>query len=183
MTAFPWVYRFRSYWACAPLLFALFLEYGEVEEDWPIWIAAIGLFLLGMGLRVWAQQHLHHRLRVHKQLSMTGPYRFVRNPLYIGNILICLSATVASELLWLLPITLFWCIGTYSLVIRYEERRLPERYGDAYRRYTSTVPRWIPRLVPGQTLELRNRHFRQSLIVELPSVLLLLPYAIKEFFF
>jgi protein-S-isoprenylcysteine O-methyltransferase Ste14 len=180
MLTFRWIYRFRTYWACAPLLVALFTDYNEFEVHSLTWGLALGIFVPGMGIRVWAQQHLHHRLRVHKQLTETGPYQFVRNPLYIGNILICLSATIASELLWMIPITLFWCIGTYSLVIRYEESYLLQKYGDEFRRYLLTVPRWVPRLMLPGNLELKNRHWRRAVLVEFPNIFLLLPYAIKE---
>ena len=176
-----WIYRFRTYWACAPLLFALFFDYSEFETEGLTWSLAIGIFIVGMGIRIWAQEHLQHRLRVHKHLTETGPYRFVRNPLYIGNILICLSATIASELLWLTPVTLFWCLGTYSLVIRYEESYLLQKYGDAFHRYLSTVPRWVPRLMLPDNLELRNRHWWKAIRVELPNLFVLLPYVMKEY--
>jgi len=103
------------------------------------------IFISGLFLRIWAQQHLHYRLKIHKRLTVTGPYSLVRNPMYIGNILICSGLTIISELLWILPITLFYNFGLYSLVIRYEEVHLIEKYGESYRKYKEKVPRWLPK--------------------------------------
>jgi protein-S-isoprenylcysteine O-methyltransferase Ste14 len=175
-----WIYRVRTYLACPPLIFALVWNKYEIEADAFIWPIGIAIFLVGVALRIWAQQHLHHRLRVHKQLTATGPYKFTRNPLYFGNIMICLSATIVSELLWLIPVTLFWCIGTYSLVIRYEERRLLDKYGDEYNRYLLEVPRWFPKRASLENLELTNKHLYHAILVELPCLLTLLSFVIKE---
>jgi protein-S-isoprenylcysteine O-methyltransferase Ste14 len=178
---FPrWIYRFRTYLACLPLIFALVWSDYEIEAEGFIWPIGIGIFLAGVVLRIWAQQHLCHRLRVHKQLITTGPYKFIRNPLYVGNIMICVSATIVSELLWLIPVTLFWCIVTYSTVIRYEEARLLNKYGDAYRRYLLEVPRWFPKMARLKNLELINEHLYQAVLIELPCLLILLPFVIKE---
>jgi protein-S-isoprenylcysteine O-methyltransferase Ste14 len=175
-----WIYRLRTYLACPPLIFALVWTKYEIEADAFIWPIGIGIFLVGVALRIWAQQHLHHRLRVHKQLTATGPYKFIRNPLYFGNIMICVSATIVSGVLWLIPVTLFWCIGTYSLVIRYEEARLLNKYGDPYRRYLLEVPRWFPKMARSRNWELINEHLYQAVLVELPCLLIILPFIAKE---
>lgn len=100
--------------------------------------------------------------------------------MYIGNILICLGATVISELLWFVPITLFYYLGLYSLVVRYEEVHLLEKYGESYRRYMLEVPRWLPKVFHFKKLGIINEYFSQSIIVEFPQLLLLLPFIIKE---
>jgi hypothetical protein len=110
----------------------------------------------------------------------TGPYGFVRNPLYIGNTIMCVGSTIASELLWLIPIIIFWCIGTYSIVIRYEEKHLLEKYGDAYRQYLSDVPRWFPKRLRLKNMELMNEYLYQTVFVEVAGVTILLPFVIKE---
>jgi hypothetical protein len=94
--------------------------------------------------------------------------------------MICVSATIVSELLWLIPVTLFWCIGTYSIVIRYEEARLLNKYGDEYHRYLLEVPRWFPKMARLKNLELINEHLYQAVFVELPCLLIMLPFVIKE---
>ncbi len=172
-------YRFRGYLVPLPLIFAV-AWFGCETEEFFIWPIGIGLFLMGIGLRIWAQQHVHYGLRARKSLTITGPYSFVRNPLYIGNILICLGAVIISELLWLVPITLFYCSWLYSLAVRYEEAHLLDKYGESYRRYREQVPRWFPRVSHLKNLGLLNEYLRQSIVVELPRLLLLAPYIIKE---
>ena len=173
------VYSLRGYLVTSPLMFSLFWFRYETEVEF-IWPLGISLFLLGLVLRIWAQQHLHYRLKVQKSLTVTGPYSFVRNPIYIGNILICLGATLISELLWLVPITFFYCYGIYSLVVRYEESHLLDKYGVSYRRYMLNVPRWFPKVFRLKDIGLTNEYLRQSIVVEIHCLLLLLPYILKE---
>jgi protein-S-isoprenylcysteine O-methyltransferase Ste14 len=174
-----WIYRFRGYLVSPPLIFALIWFHWETEEHF-LWPLGLSLFLLGVTLRIWAQQHLHYRLRIRKSLTMTGPYSFVRNPIYIGNTLICLGLTIISELLWLFPLTLFYCLGIYSLVVRYEESHLLYKYGEAYRRYMVEVPRWLPKVIRLKNLGLINEYFHQSIATEIYCLFLLLPYLLKE---
>ena len=106
-----WVYRVRNFFAGAPLFFAFISHAYEIEADGIIWPLGVGIVLVGIALRIWAQQHLRYRLKVHKQLTTTGPYEFVRNPLYIGNAIMCVGATIASELLWMIPITIYLTVA------------------------------------------------------------------------
>lgn len=100
--------------------------------------------------------------------------------MYIGNILICLGATVISELLWFVPITFFYCVGVYSFVVRYEEAHLLEKYGESYCKYKAEVPRWLPKVPRFKPIGLINEYFYQSIVIESTSLLLLLPYILKE---
>jgi protein-S-isoprenylcysteine O-methyltransferase Ste14 len=174
------IYRFRNYLVSLPLIFAFAFNHYEVEADEIIWPLAIVIVLAGIALRIWGQQHLHYRVGMRKQLTTTGPYGFVRNPLYIGNMIMCVGATIASELFWLIPITIFWCIGIYSTVVRYEERHLVEKYGDRYRRYLLKVPGWLPKGLRFKNLDLINKNLYRVALIELSGILILLPYIIKE---
>ena len=179
MSGPQWVYRYRGYLVSLPLIFALICFHWETEE-WFIWPLGISVFLIGVFLRIWAQQHLHYRLRIHKIQTITGPYSFLRNPMYLGNILICLGATIISELLWFVPITFFYCFGVYSFVVRYEETHLLEKYGESYCKYKAEVPRWLPKILSSKPIGLINEKFSQSIVIESTSLLLLLPYLLKE---
>jgi len=175
-----WAYRWRGVLVSPPLVFAVVSFAHETEWDRVVWPLGSALFWLGFGLRLWAQQHLHYRLRGVTHLTTTGPYAFVRNPIYVGNTLICLGATVVSELLWLAPVTLLWCLTVYALVVRHEEHRLTARYGLAYHRYRTEVPRWCPRPPPLRNLGLVTQDWRASVAAELPCLLVLVPYIVKE---
>ena len=130
-----WISRHRGMLVSPPLVVALVTFADEIEVDRLVWPLGSAISLGGVALRLWAQQHLHYRLKIAKHLTTTGPYAFVCNPIYIGNTLICLGVTVVSELIWLVPLTLIWCLGVYSWVIRHEEGYLLNRYGQGYRRF------------------------------------------------
>jgi protein-S-isoprenylcysteine O-methyltransferase Ste14 len=179
MSVANWVYRFRGYLVAPPLIFAIFWSRYETEAEF-IWPLGISLFIFGVAIRIWAQQHLHYRIKVHKTLTTTGPYSFVRNPIYIGNLMISLGATVISELLWLVPITFFYCLAIYTLVVRYEEAHLLDKYRESYRKYMEEVPRWIPKVIRLKNLGLINEYFQQSIASEIHCLLLILPFILKE---
>jgi protein-S-isoprenylcysteine O-methyltransferase Ste14 len=181
MLASQLIYRFRGYLVTPPLIFAFFWHRWEVEVEYLIWPLGIGLVLFGIIIRIWAQQHLHYKLKVHKTLTATGPYSYSRNPMYTGNILICLGAIVLSELLWLLPIAYLYYVGLYSFVVRYEETHLLDKYGESYRRYRSEVPRWFPKISHSHPLRLINEYLYESMFIESASLLLILLFLLKEY--
>ncbi|HET8655183.1 MAG TPA: isoprenylcysteine carboxylmethyltransferase family protein [Longimicrobiaceae bacterium] len=77
------------------------------------------------------------------QLVVSGPYRFTRNPMYLGLALAYLGEAAMLAELWpviLLPLVLLY---VRTMVIPVEEARLRGAFGDAYVHYCSTVRRWI----------------------------------------
>jgi protein-S-isoprenylcysteine O-methyltransferase Ste14 len=82
-------------------------------------------------------------LRATRALVIDGPYRFSRNPDYLGQVLIYAGSSVIARRLWplvLLPTAL--TIVTHRVIER-EERYLYERFGAAYRSYAKRTPRWL----------------------------------------
>jgi protein-S-isoprenylcysteine O-methyltransferase Ste14 len=72
-----------------------------------------------------------------------GPYRFTRNPIYLGMIVGLIGLAMAFDSLWLLA-----ALIPFALVIRYgvvarEEAYLERKFGDIYRGYRSRVRRWL----------------------------------------
>ncbi|MCB9913881.1 MAG: isoprenylcysteine carboxylmethyltransferase family protein [Planctomycetes bacterium] len=141
-------YRYRNHLAGLPLLFALFSSYGEWTSEPGTWTVALLLAAAGIGMRVWGIRHCLYSYRKVPRLATTGPYAYVRNPLYLGNTLVIAGATAASELMWLVPFSVLWCLTVFTLTIRDEERRLLDDYGDEYRAYREAVPAWLPRWTP-----------------------------------
>jgi protein-S-isoprenylcysteine O-methyltransferase Ste14 len=83
-----------------------------------------------------------------KKLVVSGPYRYVRNPMISGVLMI-----VASEALFLGSSTIGWWLLTFLVINQiyfmiFEEPQLERRFGEDYRRYKAAVPRWIPRFTP-----------------------------------
>ena len=73
----------------------------------------------------------------------TGPYRFTRNPIYLGMMLALVGLALAFDSLW--PLAM---LVPFALVIRYgvvarEEAYLERRFGEVYRRYRARVRRWL----------------------------------------
>lgn len=82
-------------------------------------------------------------------LTTAGPYRFVRNPLYFGNMLLAISIGSLG------PPPAFVLVVALNLVVAYrlihiEERFLRSEHGEAYARYCAAVPRLLPRLTPAK---------------------------------
>jgi len=165
-----------------PVIFAALYYWHECENHIVLWTAAGLIFAAGLALRLWSQQHLHFRLRMPEALTTCGPYSLFRNPIYIGNTLICVSLTVASEILWIVPITLVTCAAVYSLAVRHEEQRLLTKYGAEYAAYQQQVPRWIPKLSRGFRPSWSRNYLRASMKVEAYNLLFIIPFVLKEMF-
>ena len=75
-----------------------------------------------------------------------GPYRSVRNPMYIGALTVLVGFGLYEHSVSILLL----CSAVFALVhlfvVAYEEPRLKARFGVTYREYCAEVPRWIPRL-------------------------------------
>src|SRR5262249_5481244 len=128
---------------------------GVVELGWDV---AGGCALLGgQGLRIWAAGYMGRGGRSQRLKAATlltaGPYAHVRNPLYLGNFLLCLGVVLLTEsaLLLPLPVRVFWTL--YLPVIFAEEAFLQGQFGPDYTAYCRAAPRLLPRLrtaTPGQ---------------------------------
>jgi protein-S-isoprenylcysteine O-methyltransferase Ste14 len=95
-----------------------------------------------------AGPYMRTRIIAADRLIMTGPYAHVRNPLYLGNFFIMCGALVMSWTWfpWLMLIAIAMFAVQYHLIMRFEEHFLEEKFGDQYREYRSSVPRFIPRI-------------------------------------
>ena len=110
-----------------------------------------GLLLLGLGflVRLWATFHFYvHRMRVialepQTTLITSGPYRFSRNPLYLGgNIFIFFGAALLLGSPTALVVTALH-IPLMDRFIRREEKQLEQKFGDEWRNYKERVRRWV----------------------------------------
>lgn len=173
------VWKHRNVLAGLPLAVVLGLTRWELEADVVIWPLAIALCVLGVALRSWANCHCWYAQRRPMVLTTSGPYAYVRNPLYIGNLLIITGAAVASELVWFVPAVFAWASLVYAHVVRYEEDQLLARYGEAFLRYREQVPRWLPR---GRGLPRGKGHgqFPTVAMRQAVSLLILAPFVLKE---
>ena len=119
---------------------ALFLATGQLG-----WLA-VGL---GLALFVWTLwTFARHRTTVNpyggaSALCMGGPFRYSRNPIYLGDWFILAGVSLLLGTVWPLVFApLIWITIRFG-VIRHEEAHLEAKFGDAYRDYTTRVRRWI----------------------------------------
>jgi protein-S-isoprenylcysteine O-methyltransferase Ste14 len=125
----------------------------------------IPLSLLGLALRAWAAGHLAKN----QKLTMSGPYRFLRNPLYIGTLLVAAGLVVASRspMLGVVFGAVFFLI--YLPVIELEEQHLRRLFPE-FAEYAVRVPALAPTLQPltdptpfRGALYLKNREYEALL--------------------
>ena len=79
-----------------------------------------------------------------RRLVIRGPYRFVRNPMYLGAGLALASAALFYESLPLLGYAGVFLLATHLIVVWYEEPTLRQTFGQEYEAYCRQVRRWRP---------------------------------------
>ena len=126
-----------------------FVPLSFLPPDLPaLWLGAAA-FAVGLALAIWAITTMTRAgSNVPTNLPTTtiverGPYRFTRNPIYLGMFLALIGLTVALDNFWLLAmLVLFAIVIRYGVVAR-EEAYLERKFGDVYRSYRSRVRRWL----------------------------------------
>jgi len=79
-----------------------------------------------------------------KHLVVTGLYRYVRNPMYLGVLLFLLGEALFLRYRGFLLYTAVWFTFVHLTVLVYEEPNLRSKFGESYERYTRSVRRWVP---------------------------------------
>ena len=77
------------------------------------------------------------------RLVTRGPFRFSRNPIYVGNLMVVAGLGLVLSNLWLLIATPILGFALTKLAIRREERHMEALFGDQWRDYRTRVRRWI----------------------------------------
>jgi len=144
-----WLFRHRTALPLPVALAILTLRIGEAPPSAALAAAGVGLTLAGEALRLWGVHHIGVISRTRSDrlgpLVAAGPFAYVRNPLYVGNLALWAGFALTARLVWLAPIVLVLLGGAYHAIVRWEEELLEARLGDAYRGYAARVPRWVPR--------------------------------------
>jgi protein-S-isoprenylcysteine O-methyltransferase Ste14 len=144
-----WLFRHRT---ALPLPIAgviLGLHVGEAAPSAVLIGAGIAVTVTGELIRLWGVRHIGAISRTRSQrlgpLIETGPFAVIRNPLYVGNILIWVGFALSARLVWLAAPVVVLLGAEYHAIVRWEESLLVSRLGDVYREYVVRVPRWFPR--------------------------------------
>ncbi len=115
--------------------------------------AGIALLLCGELIRIWAVSYAGGETRTRNvgapALCSSGPYAFVRNPLYVGNMLMYIGIVLiagAANVFLMIATTVSFFLIQYSLIISLEEETLDSLFGESYVDYKKNVPAIFPRL-------------------------------------
>ena len=127
-------------------LFSPFLPQ-RTDGYWP----GVMLIAAGLGFSVWARQHLGRnwsgtvQVKQDHQLICTGPYRFVRHPIYTG-ILVAFLGNAIVVCQWCGILAVFIAFGSFWRKLTIEERFMRETFGSAYEEYRARTAALIPYL-------------------------------------
>jgi protein-S-isoprenylcysteine O-methyltransferase Ste14 len=119
--------------------FAAFYVWRAHPRWWSI-AAGTAVALVGIALRALASGHV----KKNRELTMSGPYAYVRNPLYLGSIIIGFGFAIAARDAWIVLILVVYFCAVYVPVIRGEQEFLSGQFAD-YAAYMQHVPSLVPR--------------------------------------
>jgi len=143
-----WLFRHRTALPLPLAAVILGLRVGEAAPSAILIAAGVAVTAAGELIRLWGVRHIGAISRTRSQrlgpLVATGPFALIRNPLYVGNILIWVGFALSARLVWLAPLIVLLLGAEYHAIVRWEESLLVSRLGDAYRDYAARVPRWVP---------------------------------------
>ncbi len=146
-----WMFKYRGY-TPIPFLIAMVVF---ARPSLGSFGGGFALVLLGEAIRLWGVSIAGSETRTTGKvggtyLITTGPFAYVRNPLYVGNMLLYGGVGVMSMALfpWLLIVAMVWFVFQYTMIVLQEEKYLAERFGEAYAVYRRSVHRFIPRFTP-----------------------------------
>jgi protein-S-isoprenylcysteine O-methyltransferase Ste14 len=129
-----------------------FFRTGPRLETGVLSFLAIPLWLIGGTIVLWCFRDFTFKGRgtplptdPPKELVITGPYRYVRNPIYAGVVLIYVGYFSWFGYWAILIYAVLAFIGVHFFVVLYEEPALKRRFDGSYEEYLKRVPRWVPR--------------------------------------
>ncbi len=144
-------FKYRSY---TPIPFLLLMFFFEDANVWSLIIGFI-IALTGELIRFWGVSWAGSETRTTGSvggtfLIVSGPFGYVRNPLYVGNILLYLGLGIMSFAIfpYLQIVAIIFFFVQYHFIVKEEEGFLANAYGKDYEAYIKNVPRFFPKLVP-----------------------------------
>jgi protein-S-isoprenylcysteine O-methyltransferase Ste14 len=150
------------------ILFVLLVSLLGQPLDTLLYVGTVISFF-GMAVRMWAAGYVMKN----KELSTTGPYAYVRHPLYVGNILLLVGFSLASSLWWsfVLMGALLWFY--YPPTISYEDNKLRTIFGEDWENWSKNVHALIPTFGNNTGSAKSSWSFKKSLIQNGEPVIIL----------
>lgn len=132
---------------------------------------AISIILLGLATRMYASGFVLKN----KELSTTGPYAFMRHPLYTGNIMILIGLCLINGFFWSFVTAFIFLWFYYPTAIEYEDRKLKSLFPDTWEEWASMTPALMPKMdLNGKIfsrLDLRSWSLKKSLVANYEPVI------------
>jgi len=117
-----------------------------------LWSGAF-VALIGLGMRAWASGHL----RKMEELTVSGPYAYTRNPLYLGTFLLGVGVAIGGGALWFVALFAAFYLMIYLPVMLAEAETMRSLFSESYEKYRKEVPLFTPRLTPYRPESSRGR--------------------------
>jgi protein-S-isoprenylcysteine O-methyltransferase Ste14 len=181
----PWAWSSRSsgsLWLSASTWVARSGQLGLAAATLTVTLAALACLVLGAALRVWSSAYLGPGVMRDanlqgERLIAAGPYRYMRNPLYLGAWLLALGVSILMPLsgaAFFLP-----AISVFLMVlISTEERFLSGKQGETYQQYCRHVPRLLPRVRSDSAVVTTRPRWVQAVLAETYPVAITICFAI-----
>lgn len=147
LTVGSFLFRHRS-WVVIPVALTLIFWPWHTRPFWAVFAIGALLVAAGEGIRLWAVRHIGVISRTRAErlgtLVTTGPYYVVRNPLYIGNLMLWAGFVCIAGLPRMLPAVLLLLTLHYRFISNWEQELLRRGFGDDFLEYAAQVRSWIP---------------------------------------
>jgi protein-S-isoprenylcysteine O-methyltransferase Ste14 len=130
------------------VLLRVFRTNSLVVHSVPLKLVGLIILVAGLGLAVWARIYLGGNWgmpmtqKAEPELVTTGPYRFVRHPIYSGLLLAIVGTALASNFYWLIGLVVVGAYFIYSATV--EERIMTSAFPDVYPGYKEHTKMLIP---------------------------------------
>lgn len=132
------IYRWRVRSGSVGILLAIILSRPTL---WSL-IGGSAITLFSILVRTWACGYL----KKEKELTISGPYRYTRNPLYFGNFILGVGIVLGSRSLWMLGIFTAYFLFFYPVVIKRETEKMKDFFPQEYQEFKNKVPPFFPAL-------------------------------------
>ena len=149
------VFKYRSY---TPLPFLILMLIFAKPTSASL-ISGFAVVLIGEAIRLWGVSIAGSETRTTGKVGGTylitnGAFAYVRNPLYVGNMVMYLGVGIMSLALfpWLLIVAAAFFYIQYAMIVSQEEEYLAATFAEQYKHYAAHVGRFFPRLSPYQSL-------------------------------
>ena len=125
------------------------------QPTWESWRVGLLIAFFGEAVRIWAAGHLEKG----REVTRSGPYRWMRHPLYVGSSILALGIVIASRHPVVTVVAFVYMAATLTAAIRTEEAYLRRTFGDTYDRYRAAAAEPMARRF-SLSRALRNREYR-----------------------